>query len=147
MSARADLRIRGLLVIPAGELVETASRSRGPGGQHVNKTSTRVTLRWNAAESAVLTPAQRRRLLSRLARRLTRRQHLVVHADRFRSRTRNRELARSRLAELIEAALRTDPRRVPTAPSRAARARGREQKARLAAKKQRRRRVRGEDDA
>ena len=54
-----DLEVRRNLVIPAAEIQEQASRASGPGGQHVNKTSTRVTLRWNALESDVLSDAQR----------------------------------------------------------------------------------------
>ena len=125
------LRIRRDLSIPAGELVETASRSGGPGGQHVNKANTRVTLRWNALESRALSAALCRRLATRLAGRLTRSGELIVHARRFRSRARNRELARERLAELVREALARQRPRVATAVSRGARVR------RLDAKRQR----------
>jgi ribosome-associated protein len=147
MATRGDLRIRSDLTLPAAELRETASRSSGPGGQHVNKTNTRVTLRWSVAESEALTAAQRRRLLRRLAGRLTRRDALVVHAGRFRSRARNRELARARLAELVRDALETRRARVATAPSRAARARTREAKQRRAALKRTRGRVRADAES
>jgi ribosome-associated protein len=120
VTARADLRVRAGLVIPAEELREAATRSRGPGGQHVNKTSTRVTLRWSVVDSACLTARQRQRLLSRLARRITRRGDLVVHSDRTRSRSRNREYARERLAEIIRDALAVRRARKPTAPTKAA---------------------------
>ncbi len=126
------LTIRGGLVIPADELLEFASRSSGPGGQHVNKTSTRVTLRWNIRAAEGLADADRDRLLSRLSSRLTREGELVVHADRSRSRTRNREAARARLAELVAEALETQPTRRPTAPSRGARERRLEGKRRTA---------------
>ncbi len=112
-----NLRVRRDLVLPGSELVETASRSGGPGGQHVNKTSTRVTLRWNASESAALSERQKQRLETRLARRLTRDGELVVHAGRYRSRARNRELARERLADLVRDALANRKRRVATRPS------------------------------
>jgi ribosome-associated protein len=118
-----DLPVRHGLVIPGRELRETASRSGGPGGQHVNKTSTRVTLRWNVRESEALQTGERRRLLRRLGTRLTRGGDLVVHARRHRSRARNRELARQRLAELVAEALRTRRPRVATQPGRAARQR------------------------
>jgi ribosome-associated protein len=121
--SRRDLPVRRGLVIPAGELRESASRAGGPGGQHVNKVSTRVTLRWNALESAVLTPTQLGRLRRRLRARLTRNGELVVHARRHRSRARNRELARERLAQLVREALASPRPRVPTRPSRAARKR------------------------
>ena len=76
--SRRDLEVNRRLVIPAAELRESASRSGGPGGQHVNKTSTRVTLRWCATRSAALSDTQRARLLRRLGARLTRGGDLVV---------------------------------------------------------------------
>jgi ribosome-associated protein len=123
-----DLEIRRGLIVPGGEIREAASRAGGPGGQHVNKASTRVTLRWNVRRSAALDERQRARVLERLAPRLTRSGDLVVHADSARSRTRNREAARARLAELVADALRVSRRRVATRPSRAARARRVEEK-------------------
>jgi ribosome-associated protein len=140
MSGR-DLEVSRRLVIPAAELQESASRSGGPGGQHVNKTSTRVTLRWCVAQSASLSGAQRARLLRRLGSRLTRSGDLLVHARRFRSRGRNRELARERLAELVREALATPKTRVPTARSRSSRERALAAKRRRAQLKQRRGRV------
>jgi ribosome-associated protein len=127
--ARDDLEIRRNLTIPARELVESAGRAGGPGGQHVNKTNTRVTIHWNVRESVALTPEQRRRLLARLETRITRGGDLVIHAGGTRSRAKNREEARTRLAEIVDDALRTVRRRVPTRPGRAAVGR------RLAAKK------------
>ena len=118
---RRDLEIRRNLIIPASELTESASRSGGSGGQHVNKTSTRVTLRWNVRDSAALSAAQRTRLLTRLGPRLTGSGALVVHSGRRRSRSQNREAARERLAELVRDALRVARHRVPTSPSRGAR--------------------------
>ena len=106
MSRRA-LPIQDRLVIPAAEIFESASRSSGPGGQHVNKTNTRITLRWNVLESSVLSAEQRTRIRSRLKNRLTQIGSLVVHAGRHRSQARNRELARERLAELVRDALAT----------------------------------------
>jgi len=132
---REDLEIRGGLVLPAGELRESASRSGGPGGQHLNKTSTRVTLRWNVRDSAVLSPAQRARLLARLAERLTRGGDLVVHAGGFRSRARNREAARRRLAEIVREGLAVARPRVPTRAGKAAQERRIREKRRRAAVK------------
>jgi ribosome-associated protein len=123
MDGSEDLRIDARLVIPADELHEAASRSGGPGGQHVNKSRTRVTLRWNVRESTALDDSQRRRLLRRLEGRLTQRGHLVVHAGRHRSRARNRVLARERLAELVREALAQRRHRVATRPKRSARER------------------------
>jgi len=129
------LRIRADLTIPADELHETASRSSGPGGRHVNKTETRVTLRWSVVESRAIGEERRERLLARLGGRLTNRGHLVVHAQRHRSRSRNRELARERLAELVRDALRTRRTRVATKPSRAQRSRRLDSKRRRSALK------------
>lgn len=117
------LRVRRGLVIPASELEESASRSGGPGGQHVNKTSTRVTLRWNVESSRVLSERQLRRLRARLTNRLTLGGDLVVHAGRARSRARNRERAREQLVELVCDALATRRPRVATRPSGASRKR------------------------
>jgi ribosome-associated protein len=119
----ADLEVRlgpaTSILIPGGELEELASRSSGPGGQHVNKVSSRVTLRWNALASEALTDAQLDRVKRGLRSRLTRTGLLVVHAQQHRSRTRNRELARERLAELMEDALAQRRPRRATRPSRA----------------------------
>jgi len=139
--ARVDLTVRSGLVIPASEITEVASRSGGPGGQHVNKTSTRVTLRWEVTSSGALDEKQRRRILSKLAARLTRRGVLVVHAQRFRSRARNRELARERLVELVDAALARPRARRPTRPTRASRERRLAQKSQRATVKRTRARV------
>jgi ribosome-associated protein len=134
-----DLRVRRGLVIPAVEMRESASRSSGPGGQHVNKSSTRVTLRWNIETSQVLSDRQRTRLLSRLAHRLTRDGELVIHAGRARSRARNRERVRERLAELVSAGLAMPRKRVATRPSAGARTRRLQQKKRRSAIKSQRR--------
>jgi ribosome-associated protein len=141
-----DLVVRRGLVIPAAELRESASRASGPGGQHVNKSNTRVTLRWNVAESERLTDAQRRRLTDRLGGRVTRSGDLVVHASTRRSRAQNRTLARERLAELVRDALRTTAPRVATKPSRGVVARTLDEKRRRSATKQARRRVRRDDE-
>lgn len=141
MPSRRDLRVRGDLVIPHDELLEAATRSRGPGGQHVNKTSTRVTLRWNVPGSACLTSNQRRRLREKLGARLTRTGDLVVNCDRTRSRARNREYARDRIVEIVAAALARPRPRKPTRPTTASRARRLTDKTRRSRVKQTRRRV------
>ena len=128
---RGDRRLPGGSRIPAAEIVELASRSSGPGGQHVNTSSTRVSLRWNIAESEGLTEEARERLLTRLRPRLSRLGVLIVHADRSRSRQRNLEAAYERLYELVEEALHEARPRKPTAPTRGSKSR------RLEAKRQR----------
>jgi ribosome-associated protein len=141
----SDLAVRPGLAIPADELRESASRSGGPGGQNVNKVNTRVTLRWCARESAALGEAQRRLLMQRLASRLTRAGDLVVHCGATRSRARNRELARERLAELVREALRPRRARIPTGPRAGARERKLDAKRRRGELKRARRPPRGQD--
>ena len=141
MSSRGDIAVGPDLVISGDELVEATSRAGGPGGQHVNKTSTRVTLRWNVAVSESLTDAQRDRLLDVLGGRLTRDGELVLHADGYRSQTRNRESARQRLAEVVQGALAQQATRHATRPSKAARARRADAKTRRGATKRGRGRV------
>ena len=108
------------LIIPASEMWFTSSRSSGPGGQHVNKTSSRVSLHWNAAESSALTSEQRERLMERLAPRISKQGVLQIDVDTHRSQHRNRQTARQRLAELVRDALAEPKKRVPTkTPARA----------------------------
>ncbi len=140
-----DLRVRRGLVIPAGELRASASRSSGPGGQHVNKSNTRVTLRWNIEMSEALSDRQRALLCSRLDHRLTRGGELVLHAGRARSRARNLERARERLAEIVLGGLATTRTRIATKASAGARKRQAQQKTHRSAVKSQRRRP-GFDD-
>jgi ribosome-associated protein len=138
---REGIQVRPGLRIPEDELAEQTSRAGGPGGQKVNKTSSRVTLRWNVASSAALSERQRARLLARLRSRLTRDGELVLHAQRSRSQAGNRALARARLIELVrEALVERTPRR-PTAPTRASRERLLAAKRRRGARKRERARV------
>lgn len=116
----ADLRVREGVVIPGYELWFTASRSGGPGGQHANKTSSRVTLHWNAFGTVGLDDKQRQLVLRRLRSRINNDGVLQLHAEDARSQERNREAARARLVELIRGALHVDPRRISTRPTRSA---------------------------
>jgi len=134
------------LVIPEDEIEESASRASGPGGQHVNKTNTRVTLRINLRTSRALTEGQREELLRVLSSRLTANGELIVHADRTRSRSRNREQARARIVELLGKALRERATRRATRPSRASKLRLRRAKARRGELKKQRLRVRSDHD-
>ena len=118
-----DLRLSGGNRIPGREIVELASRSSGPGGQHVNTSSTRVTLRWNLRDTRGLKSEVRERLIARLRARLSKDGVWIVHAARHRSRERNREMARERLRELVETALYQEPPRRPTRPTLAAKKR------------------------
>lgn len=104
--------------IPAQELVVRATKSGGPGGQHVNTSSTRVEVQWNMRQSTALDDEQRQRLETRLATKLDARGGLRVVASDTRSQTQNRALALGRLAALIRAGLTVPKVRRATKPSR-----------------------------
>ena len=135
-----DVRVSDALLIPGEELELRASRAGGPGGQHVNTTSSRVELRWDVSASSVLTDAQRARLLDRLAHRLTIDGVLVLHASEHRSQHRNREAALGRLATIVAEALEVPRERRPTRPTRSARRRRLETKRMRSTTKELRRR-------
>lgn len=124
------ITFRGV-VVPAGELSWRFSRSSGPGGQSVNTSDSRVELSFDLGRSASLPDAVRQRLLSRLGVRLVD-GVLTITASEYRSQHRNREAARSRLAELLtRASAPPAPKRRPTRPTRGSKER------RLSAKSQR----------
>lgn len=114
------LAVNDSLSIPRNELDVRVSRSSGAGGQHVNKTSSRVEIFWNIPASRVLTDEQRARLLDRLSSKLTTEGSIRVVASDMRSQSRNRDLAEERLAELVRRALIVPRKRKPTRPTRAA---------------------------
>ena len=97
------------LAIPSEELAFTASRSRGPGGQNVNKVETRVTLHFDVLGSPSLTADQKQRLLTRLKTRINKDGVLRVTSQQARSQAANREMALARFVELVRYAL--TPRR------------------------------------
>jgi ribosome-associated protein len=107
--------------IPLSELVYTASRSSGPGGQHVNKADTRIQLRWNVKESVALDDDERALALKVLASRLTEAGDLILASDSHRSQRRNREDVTQRLVTIVREALIPPKPRKKSKPSRAAR--------------------------
>lgn len=114
----SDVRVSAALVIPAAELSWRFSRSSGPGGQGVNTADSRVELMWDAAASAVLSRAQRERVLERLSDRLID-GVLTIAASEHRAQLRNRDAARARLAALVGEAVRPPaPPRRATKPTR-----------------------------
>lgn len=117
------LEITPAIVIPDEELIERFVRASGPGGQNVNKVSTAVELRFDAAQSPSLPDEVRARLLARRDRRITGEGVIVINAQRFRTQDRNREDARDRLAALIHAALHVPKKRIATKPSKGAKER------------------------
>ena len=115
------LRVSDELSIPRSELDLRATRSGGPGGQHVNTSSTRIELLWNVVTSRALTDEQRERIRQRLASRTDADGFIRVVSSESRSQLRNREAPESRLAEILRRALVKPRKRIPTRPSRAAR--------------------------
>ena len=105
------------VVLPVAEVELQASRSSGPGGQHAQKSETRIVAVFDVEASNALTPAQKRRVIARAG------PVLRAVAQDERSRTRNRELALERLVATLQGALRVERKRVPTKPTAAARER------------------------
>ena len=119
------IEINHSLVVPDAELDWKYTTSGGPGGQHANRSSTRVQLTWNIADSAVISDAMRDQLLVKLG------DVVRVDVDDHRSQLRNKDLAADRLAEKVRLALVRQRRRKATKPSRGS------QRRRLDGKKQR----------
>jgi ribosome-associated protein len=139
MDDASHLIVSPALSLPLAELEYRASRSGGPGGQHVNTSSTRVEVWWDVAGSSALTEEQRARLLARLATRLDSAGRLRLVSSGSRSQLRNREEVTERLRELVAAALRVPKARKRTRPSRATKAARLEAKRRRSAIKRERR--------
>jgi len=116
MPDSGDIPINRRYTLPRSELEFRASRSGGPGGQHVNTTASRIQLSWDVARSPSLSERRRQLLLTRLAPRLDSDGVLQVTVDTHRSQHRNREEAVERLAGLVGEALRPVKRRKPTRP-------------------------------
>jgi ribosome-associated protein len=136
------IEIDGRLAIPESELRFTASRASGPGGQHVNKVNSRVTLQFDLAGSPSLDPAQRERIARKLGGRVTAAGLLKLHSQRHRSQAANRAELIRRFSTLLQEALRRRPRRRKTVPSQAVHQRRLAHKQRRAAVK----RARGKPD-
>ena len=117
MTAPESIRVTRSVVLPRTEIELRTSRSSGPGGQHAQKSETRVEAVFDVEASSALTVAQKRRVLAKTG------PVLRAVAQDERSQLRNRELATERLVAVLRAALRVERRRVPTKPTKASRER------------------------
>ena len=138
-SRRAVLRVSRSLVIPLEEIQIRATTSGGPGGQHANRSQTRIDVRFDVAESQSLGPIQRARLLDRVGRTVR------AGASDERSQSRNRDLALKRLADKLAIALKVDTPRRPVRPTRSSVTRRLDAKHRQSERKAGRRRPADDD--
>jgi ribosome-associated protein len=145
MTAPGWLEITATVRVPASELEYRASRSGGPGGQHVNTSSTRVELVWDVVATTALDDAQRALVVARLGSRIDTAGRLRLVSAGSRSQLRNREAVTERLRRLVADALVPPRPRKRTKPTAAAKARRLDTKRRRGALK-RTRRARPDDD-
>ncbi len=103
------------------EVTYHTSRAGGPGGQHANKTESRVELHWDPSASKALSEEQKKRILDRLSGRFTPSGILIIGSQQSRSQLRNRERVTVRFLRLVEWALKPRKKRIPTKPGKAAR--------------------------
>ena len=118
-----DVRVSDRVTIPADELAVAFARSGGPGGQNVQKVSSKVELRWTPGATRALEADERAFLVSRLAPRLTTNGELIVVSQLTRDQIVNRADAEDKLAAIVRAALHRDKPRKPTKPSKGAKRR------------------------
>ncbi|MFA5074526.1 MAG: alternative ribosome rescue aminoacyl-tRNA hydrolase ArfB [Candidatus Babeliales bacterium] len=109
-----NLCVKNGITIPEHELEISTSRSSGAGGQHVNKTETKVTVRWNIKNTNILTSEQKERVLQKLQNKLTTDGDLVIHNSSSRSQQQNKENAFLLLAKEIRQALYVPKKRMKT---------------------------------
>jgi len=138
------LKISNNVTIAEAEIELEAIRAQGPGGQHVNKVSSAIHCRF-AIQSSSLPEFYKQRLLQLKDRRISRDGVIIIKAQRYRSQEKNRADALQRLQHLIQSVAKTDKKRIPTRPGKAAKQRRRDDKTRRGKVKQLRSRVRRDE--
>lgn len=118
-----DLPIDDHLTLPASDFRVSFARSGGPGGQHANTADTRVRIHFDLEGTTELHPAVKRRIREAFGNRISKEGELVLTCDTHRSRHRNLEEVRERLAGMIRGKLRPPKRRRKTRPSKGAKRR------------------------
>ncbi len=118
------------------ELEFSTSRSSGPGGQNVNKVSTKVIIRWNLLHSTLITDEQKMLLLNKLASQLTREGELIINSQESRSQLQNKKLALEKLDTLLRKALTKSKARRSTKPTKSSKVKRVDTKKHHAEKKQ-----------
>lgn len=135
---KEDLFIKNGIVIPEHELSISTSRAGGPGGQHVNKASTRITVRWNIHNTQALTHEQKIRILQKLKAQVTNEGYIIVHNSSSRSQLHNKKAALQDLVHKVRKALHIPKKRMKTRmPKKVKEARLQEKKKRSEIKKRR----------
>lgn len=117
---KTGLHIKNSITIPDSELEITTSRAGGPGGQHVNKTNTKITVRWNLKNTVVLSEELKERAFKNLQAKLTSDGDLIVSSSSSRSQLQNKEAALMQLAQEIRKALQVPKKRKKTQISKSA---------------------------
>lgn len=130
--------------IPWGELEFSVMRSRGPGGQNVNRTNSAVQLRFNLKDTQAFTDFEKNRILERLASRLTTEGDLLIRSETSRDQEQNRKACLEKLDALLERSFHRDPPRKKTKPTKSSVRKRVETKRRHSEIKQNRGKIRGE---
>jgi ribosome-associated protein len=118
-----DLRISNNITIPDAELRLSFARSGGPGGQNVNKVSSKAVLHWDVMNSPSLPPDVRARFIEAYPTRITNAGEVVIHSDEFRDQPKNIQAGYEKLRQMIVAVLRPPKKRRPTKPTKGSKVR------------------------
>lgn len=139
------IEITNRVQIASSEISLSYARSGGPGGQHVNKTSSKVVLRWNAMSSEALSEHDKRWLWKRLASKLTESGELIVTSEKGRDQSRNVDDAVRKFAQMIREAIKRPTPRRKTRPTRGSKERRLQSKRQRSSTKKMRKRPSGDD--